>query len=386
MTSSRRNTDPEPDDAQRSALILLRMLPALPDQRLNQLLASYDPKSLIDHATPELIGAAAYAALKSSALRDRLTNALRMVDKLSVSVISTRDPLYPARLRPLEMLAPPIIFMRGRSELLDNRIIAVVGARDSTEYGDSVAELFASELAQRSVTVISGLARGIDGIAHDSALRAGGSTIAVLGCGIDVSYPPRNAQLQERIAEAGLLISEFAPGTTAFPKNFPQRNRLIALLSSGVLVVEAGVRSGSLKTVDWALRYNVEVFAVPGPIGRPESQGTNEILRDGGNIALSIRDLFEVLKWADAPAVDCLESIPGDAVPLSDDPMTRALYSQLSLTASHVDALARKVGLSVQDALMHLLQLELEGVVVQHPGKRFCRVRPTVKRSFAAKP
>jgi DNA processing protein len=240
-----------------------------------------------------------------------------------------------------------------------------------------VAELFATELAQRGVTIVSGLARGIDAIAHESALRAGGQTVAVLGCGIDVDYPPRNARLQQRIAEQGLLVSEFAPGSTAFARNFPRRNRIIALLSQAVLVIEAGVKSGTLKTVEWAMGYNVEVFAVPGPIGRSESQGTNEIIRDGGRIALSTRDVFEVMQWGYGDAGDvggCGDvSANDDAHAVSGDPAVRTVYSKLSLTPAHVDSIARRAGVAVPEALIHLMQLELAGVVVQHAGKRFAR-------------
>jgi DNA processing protein len=297
---------------------------------------------------------------------------LLAIRRQNVSVISIREERYPDRLRALGQFAPPMLFCRGRAELFATRGIAVIGARDSTEYGDSVAELLSTELARRGVTVISGLARGIDGIAHESALRVGGATIGVLGCGIDVSYPPRNARLQHRIAEEGLLISEFAPGEPAYPKNFPQRNRLIALLGSGVLVVEAGVKSGTRKTVDWALNHNIEVFAVPGPIGRYESQGTNEIIQDGGHLVMSVRDVFEVLHWTCEHVPDM---VPGDDMLFATaDTALRSVYDRIPATAVHVDEVARRTGLSVPDTLTHLMQLELDGLVVQHPGKRFARV------------
>ena len=370
MTSSRRSIGHELNDAELRALVQLRLLPGLPDERLTQLLSCYHPVSLIESARRGLLGEPACRALGSPKYRERIERALGVLHRCDVSVIAIGDDQYPQSMLALGEFAPAMLFCRGRTELLQaDRAIAVIGARDSTEYGDSVAELFAIELARRGVTVISGLARGIDGIAHESALSAGGDTIAVLGCGIDVYYPPRNARLQERIAEEGLLISEFAPDCPAYRKNFPQRNRLIALLSSGVLVVEAGVKSGTRKTVDWALNHNVEVFAVPGPIGRYESQGTNEIIQDGGHLVTSIRDVFEVLHWHEPAATD------GDDVQAAcADPTLRALYARIPVTGVHVDDLAQRAGLSVADALTQLTQLELEGLVAQKPGKRFARV------------
>jgi DNA processing protein len=290
-----------------------------------------------------------------------------------VTLITDRDPRYPERLRILGELAPPRLYCRGNLDLLTSkRSIAIIGARDSTEYGDSVAEMFATDLARRGITIISGLARGIDGIAHQCALTVGGSTIAVLGCGIDVIYPHCNQRLQERIAEEGLLISEFDPGAPARKHHFPQRNRIIALLGNGVLVVEAAYRSGTRTTVAWALDHEQTVFAVPGPIGRAESQGTNETIQDGGHLVTSTRDILETLHWTDAALPDA--ALEDDAVPATiADPATRAVYAALDATARHVDEIARRSRLSAADALLHLFQLELDGVVTQHPGKRFAR-------------
>lgn len=287
-----------------------------------------------------------------------------------VTLITDRDPRYPERLRILGDLAPPKLYCRGNLELLQSkRILAIIGARDSTEYGDSVAEMFATDLARRGITILSGLARGIDGIAHASALAVGGNTIAVLGCGIDVIYPHCNQHLQERIAEEGLLISEFEPGAPAHKHHFPQRNRIIAMLGKGLLVVEAAYRSGTRITVKWALDHGQQVFAVPGPIGRAESFGTNETIQDGGYLVMSTRDILEMLQWTDAALPDAPSN--DDAHADIADPATRAVYTVLDATAKHVDEIGRLCGQSASDALLHLFQLELDGRVVQHPGKRF---------------
>ena len=290
-----------------------------------------------------------------------------------VTLITDRDPRYPERLRILGELAPPKLYCRGNLDLLTSqRSIAIIGARDSTEYGDSVAEMFATDLARRGITIISGLARGIDGIAHQCALTVGGNTVAVLGCGIDVIYPHCNQRLQERIAEEGLLISEFEPGAPAMKHHFPQRNRIIAMLGNGVLVVEAAYKSGTRTTVAWALDHSQTVFAVPGPIGRIESQGTNETIQDGGHLVTSTRDILETLHWTDAALPDAAPE--DDAAPITiADPTTRVVYAALDATARHVDEIARRSRMGAADALLHLLQLELDSLVIQHPGKRFAR-------------
>ncbi|MGQ0563273.1 MAG: DNA-processing protein DprA [Gemmatimonadota bacterium] len=282
------------------------------------------------------------------------------------------DARYPECLLALGEYAPPRLYCRGNLDLLDTRSLAIIGARDSTEYGDSVAELFASELARRGITIISGLARGIDGIAHETALAARGNTIAILGCGIDVYYPPSNARLQQRIAEEGLLISEFEPGAPAHRHHFRQRNRIIALLGGAVLVVEAGPKSGTRITVDWALGYNQIVFAVPGPIGRHESQGTNEIIQEGGHLVMSVRDVLETLHWTGQ--AECDDDAAEPPLPATiADPQSRVVYAALDATARHVDEIGRRCRQSPAHTLLQLLQLELDGYVIQHPGKRFAR-------------
>lgn len=290
-----------------------------------------------------------------------------------VTLITDRDSRYPERLRILGDLAPTKLYCRGNLDLLTpKRSIAIIGARDSTEYGDSVAEMFATDLARRGIAIISGLARGIDGIAHECAFAVGGDTIAVLGCGIDVIYPHSNQRLQERIAEEGLLISEFEPGAPARKHHFPQRNRIIAMLGDAVLVVEAAYKSGTRITVTWALDHDQPVFAVPGPIGRVESQGTNEIIQDGGHLVTSTRDILETLHWTDARPFET--SLGDDAHANVTDPAARAVLASLDATAQHVDEIGRRCGLAASDALLHLFSLELDGLVVQHPGKRFARV------------
>ncbi|HEX6559808.1 MAG TPA: DNA-processing protein DprA [Longimicrobiales bacterium] len=380
--SWRRSTDPDFDAAELHALLRLRMLPALPDHRLQEILNQHGRSAcaVVRAASAALLGAVAWRALHERPTIERTDRALRMIERLGVTVLTVFDEAYPARLRRLQSYQPTVLFCRGRTELLDaERSIAIIGARNSTEYGDSVAEMFASELAQHAVVIVSGLARGIDSVAHRAALDARGDTVAVLGCGIDVFYPPANARLQQRIAEQGLLISEFAPGQPALPYHFPQRNRIIAMLGRGVLVVEAGSRSGTRRTVDWALDHSVDVLAIPGPIGRNESQGTNEIIQQGGHLVVCVRDILEVLQWP-ARAVERAAEADDGAAHVADAD-ARAVFAKLDVTALHVDDIARRCGRSTVDTLGLLTQLELAGVVAQHAGKRFARVITPQRRN-----
>lgn len=351
------------------------MLPGLADSVLNRLLLSQSAQSIVANGTTHMLGERAYFALRSDSMSKRVELAMRMMERNDVSAITIADEEYPESLRKLDDDAPPILFCRGRIELLTARSIAIVGARNSTEYGDSVAEMFATDIAQRGIAVVSGLARGIDRVAHMAALNVNGPTIAILGCGIDVSYPQSNAQLQERIAEAGLLVSEFAPGETAYPYNFPKRNRIIALLPEALLVIEAGPKSGTRKTVDWSLAYNGTVFAVPGPIGRLESQGTNEIIQEGGNLVTSVRDILETMHWV-APEPDATDAEDSTANTIHS-PDARLVFSKLEPVALHIDEIARRAGRKTTETLVLLTQLELDGYVVQHPGKRFSRLMTT---------
>src|SRR5881392_311792 len=192
------------------------------------------------------------------------------------------DPNYPALLGAIP--SPPTLYVRGAVTVDDALALAIVGARDATPYGVEVAERLAGELGARGVTIVSGLARGIDAAAHRAALDAGGRTLAVLGCGIDVVYPPENARLADAVAARGALVTQFPPGTAPLPYHFPTRNRTLAALALGVVVVEAAERSGSLSTAGFAADLGREVFAVPGKITSPTSAGVHKLLRDGARL------------------------------------------------------------------------------------------------------
>jgi DNA processing protein len=328
------------------------------------------------------------------AVAGRVAASLAAIHRLDVRVVVYGGASYPRQLEQLHD-PPPILFLRGRRDLLSSRTVAVVGARRHTEYGAEVARMVAWDLAAAGVVVASGMARGIDGIAHASALEAGGTTIAVLGSGIDVPYPPEHDRLQERVAADGLLVSEFAPGEPALRYHFPRRNRVLAALAEAVVVVEAGPRSGSLITVEHAIDLSREVFAVPGPIGRVTSEGTNALIHDGAHIVTSSQDILDVLKVrpsaAPGGAQDPAERWrggDGGADGVARDPGGRdpalELLACLADEPLHVDEIGRRAGAPAGSALASLLALELRGEVRQWPGMRFSRPSRRRNRGAAA--
>jgi DNA processing protein len=286
---------------------------------------------------------------------------------LDVQVISSTDRVFPDELHHVTM-PPPVLFARGRLELLVERTrLAVVGARNCTEYGVACARAFTRPIARAGVVIVSGLARGIDSIAHESALEVNGDTIAVLGNGIDLTYPPRNRALQERIAREGLLLSEFPPGTPALPYHFPHRNRIIAYLAKLVLVVEAERDGGSLSTAAHA-RHSWDVHAIPGPVGRPTSVGTNELIRDGAHAATAPEDLLLALGVRLAVDERTEETEPVDV-----EEETRLIWRVLGSEPMHVDEVVARCRMPAAKVSLCLLQLELIGRAHQLPGSRFTR-------------
>src|SRR6266404_1461769 len=295
---------------------------------------------------------------------------------IGARVIPCTDDEYPPL---LAQLADAPLYLVARGErLLDAPAIAVVGARHATPYGKDVAARFAEELAQAGVTVVSGLARGIDGAAHTGALRGGGHTVAVLGCGIDVVYPPEHAALTAEIVASGTLLSERPLGTPPLAEHFPARNRIIAGLTHGTLVVEAAEHSGSQITARLALDQGREVFAVPGRIDSPLSVGTHRLIQEGAKLVGSVDDLLtEILPALRARGM--ATGSPRDAwtsasraasattATLEDD----ALVPLLAGGPIAADDLIRQSGLPAAQVLTRILELELRGVLMQLPGKQF---------------
>lgn len=297
----------------------------------------------------------------------RCTTARRRLARVGARVVPQTAPAYPPSVRRIPDPSP-VLLVRGDVSALRRPAVAIVGARAATRYGLDIARRLGEGLARQGVVVVSGLARGIDAAAHQGALEAGGSTVAVLACGLDVVYPPEHVGLAEKIARSGAIVTEFPMGQKPLRFHFPLRNRLISGLSRGVIVVEARQRSGSLITARHALDQGREVLAVPGPVTSPASAGPNALLRDGASPLLELRDVFEVLGLA-AP-----DSVPDAAEPAGEDPelvpeairllrLIRASPSTREELADHFDWTPREVS-------MLLLSLELAGqVVVDRDGR-----------------
>jgi len=291
----------------------------------------------------------------------------------AVRRIARGEEEYPAQLAGASAM-PDALWIAGRILPEDALAVAVVGSRRATHHGIAVAEDMARELAARGVTVVSGLARGIDSAAHRGALAAGGRTIAVLGSGLDVIYPPENGPLAERIAASGALVSQFEPGTPPLPYHFPERNRLIAGLALGVVVVEAAERSGASITAGFAADLGREVMAVPGRVTSPESRGTNRLIQDGAALVTGWADVVAQLpmRWracvraaASAAAADG----PDGAGIVDDD--ARLVLGCLGEEPLTIDDVIDKSGVGSARAAALLLELELLGRIRQVDGKRF---------------
>ncbi len=287
------------------------------------------------------------------------------------AAIDLWDPAYP-RLLSRIYDPPPVMFYRGSLSSSDAPGVAVVGTRRPSAYGLEIAGYFGRELASAGLTVVSGLARGVDTRAHAGALSAGGSSTAVVGTGLDRCYPPENRRLEGEVAASGAVISEFEPGTGPEPANFPRRNRLISGLSLGTIVVESDINGGAMITAHLALDQNREVFAVPGKAGSPTNRGCNALIREGrAKLVENIDDVLAEIRPR-LPAGFTVPEVPARSFP-DLNPREKHLFSLLGSDPMHVDSLAESSGLPVQYLIVDLLGLELKGLVRQLPGKYFLR-------------
>lgn len=285
-----------------------------------------------------------------------------------VEVLTWDDPRYPARLSAIND-PPPVLYVRGEICPQDDWAVAIVGTRHASAYGREAARMLAGDLASAGVTIVSGLARGIDGQAHRAALDAGGRTLAVLGSGVDIIYPWENARLAQDLIAHGAVISEYPLGTQPDASNFPPRNRIISGLSRGVIVVEAGEQSGALITADFAADQGRDVFAVPGSIFQRGSQGANKLIRDGATPVLSAVDVLEALNLASAPQqAEAQMLFPADATEAK-------VLEQLAGDAVHVDEVSRATGLPIASVTSTLALMELKGLVCHCGGMSYMRAR-----------
>lgn len=352
------------------------------------------------------VGAKTAARIKDFRDWDQVEADLEKARSLGVAILPFTDPSYPARLLTIYDF-PPLLYVRGELRA-DEACVAVVGSRAASTYGRYTAGRLSRELAMRGVTVVSGLARGIDTAAHQGTLAGKGRTIAVLGCGLDVTYPRENRELLEEITRTGAAITEYPFGTPPSATHFPARNRIISGLSLGVMVVEATEKSGSLITARLALEQGRDVFAVPGSIDAAGSRGTNRLIREGAILVSSVDDILEEilpqLEWKDpletgsvaAPAATKPGPGPAGATTVPPEPSAllpegrcktpppavgledlssreRAMLGLLSDVPATADEIIRASGMKANEALGLLMELELKGAIRQLPGKKFIR-------------
>jgi DNA processing protein len=345
-------------------------VPRMNETRLKHLLARFEtPERVLGAGASELaevpkVDAELAQAIAGYQRSPETDERVRRAREAGVWTCGYSEPGYPEPLRELAHM-PPVLFGRGRLLGSDRLAVAVVGTRVPTHYGRQVAEKLGRELGERGVTVVSGLARGIDTAAHRGALAASGRTVAVLGCGIDVHYPPENRRLYDEIAAAGAVLTEYPPGAEPMAMNFPRRNRVVSGLSRAVVAVEAGEKSGVLNTVEWAQEQGRAVYAVPGNITSAQSAGTNRLLGDGaralGSVEGLLRDLGVSAAAPERPRAEVSEA-------------ERPVFDFLTAEPVHVDDLCEGLGMPVGPLLSVLLGLELKGLVRQLPGKLFAKV------------
>ena len=359
-------------------LVLLQTQPSTPAAWRRALRKAGSAESLLATPVRELVSGGV-SPESAARLRKPDANLLARwrgwLDERGHALVTLDDPAYPPQLREIPD-APLALWVEGtNTALLAGAQLAIVGSRNPTSGGRANAESFAEHLSRRGLTITSGLATGIDSASHRGAIDGTGSTIAVLGCGIDSVYPRRNRKLAARIAERGLIASEYPPGTPVRAFQFPQRNRIIAGLSLGTLVVEATRRSGSLITARLAADYGRDVFAIPGSIHNPLAKGCHKLIRDGAAIAEEGDEILAEL----APQLVASEPGRPDAThssehPLTDDPAYARLLDLLGFEPVRAADLLAAAGLTAAELSSMLLLLEMGGVVEALPGARYCRL------------
>jgi len=292
---------------------------------------------------------------------------LTKLEKIGGKLISIWDQEYPQLLK--KIYDPPILFyLLGELIERDQYSIAIVGTRQPTNYGKVQAERISMDFAKQGITVVSGMARGIDSIAHNAAIKSGGRTIAIIGSGLDVIYPPENKKLFEKIAEAGAVISEFPLGTKPDAQNFPKRNRIISGLSLGVIIIETGITGGAMQTAAFALDQNREVFALPGNVGVKQADGTNLLIQKSeAELIRSAEDVILELELKLKPVLG--KNIPKQQIDLSL--FEEKILNVLNSEPLQIDKIASLTNSSTSDCLVNLLSLEFKGLVKQLPGKMF---------------
>lgn len=362
------------------ALLALSFVPGVGNQRLRALLDHFDDPADAFSASPRELNA--IPAIDSRTAREitrfrpdnsGIDTILRKLELLNGNIISIKDPVYPESLK--QIYDPPaLLYMLGSVEESDHDSIAIVGTRNPTEYGKTVTEDICTGLVRSGFTIVSGLARGIDTVAHTTALQCKGRTIAVIGCGVDIIYPQDNVNISLRIRESGAILSEYHIGTKPEAGNFPKRNRIISGMTLGTVIIESSRTGGAMITASYALDQNREIFAVPGPVHENRSSGTNTLIQRGhAKLIQSYEDIIEEivsrLRYIQ-PEIAAAESLQP---PPDMNMFEEKIFNVLSSQPLHIDDLAHKAELSTSDTLVHLLSLEFKGAVRQLAGKMFAR-------------
>ena len=358
-----------------AAYLALAQVPGIGAARLRTLLSAFGSAGAALVAPAGALaalpgfGPAAAAAVRGARSRTG-ADILEQLHRLGAAVLVPGDPAYPAALA--QIADPPTaLFTWGDATLLDRPAAALVGSRSHTPYGEEAARLLATGVARAGAVVVSGMARGLDAVAHRAALDVGGATVGVLGNGFGVTYPAANRDLYDRVVAQGCLVTELAPGERPRVSTFPRRNRIIAGLAGCTVVIEAAVGSGALITADCALDQGRSVLAVPGPITSPTSEGCNKLIQQGAKPALSPADVLEELGMT-ATTTAAIAAVPAPRVwPADLDAVHRSVCDSLAAAPVHVDLVVRATGLDSGEVLAALTELELRGLVVQRPGMMF---------------
>lgn len=367
------------DDEELAAWIRLQMTPGVGIRTAHKMLSAYGlPQNIFMTSYEEIarivspkMADVLYAPI-DPLITEQIEKTKEWLEDPNNLVLTLSDNRYPRQL--LEIADPPLmLYVKGRVELLTSPSIAIVGSRNATTQGRLDAEEFAHNLSDSGLTIVSGLALGIDAAAHEGGLKGRGSTVAVIGTGADIVYPARNRELAHRIAQEGCIISEFPLGTGPLASNFPRRNRVISGLSGGILVVEAAGRSGSLITAKNAIDQGRDVFAIPGSIHSPLSRGCHELIRQGAKLVESSQDILEELKhFNDIVVNQSSEESADEENEFSDE--QKAILAQMGYDPVDADTLSDRCGMDAASLSVELLNLELSGNVESLPGGFYRRL------------
>ena len=346
---------------------------------ISRLLAAFhSPKAVFEAGISDLAAAAQIPPTKAKKIKefdawDNVEDEIEKAKNSNVRIITLFDKEYPESLRHIDN-APSILYLKGNIIEEDCFAVAIVGSRLMSDYGRKIAADLASDLASSGLTIVSGMARGVDTVSHRGALRAGGRSIAVLGCGLDICYPSENKELMNSLSASGCVMSEFPLGTPPVRENFPRRNRIISGLSLGVLVVEAASRSGSLITARFALEQGKEIFAIPGNITSSKSEGTNNLIKNGAKPVHSAEDIIEELSPQIKGLLRPLTASVigrGQSGGLEINSEEKAICNILGSGSKHIDHISRELRISPARLSGVLLGLEMKGIIGQTEGNNF---------------